>query len=168
MPALLRITTTASAGSAGLPTRCSGRKLAGRSLSGAERFPSRRAASVSLKDESDLKLALGVNSAKTAAADASDLSAFVQRSIADSFDAARQFAETSSNQPSAGRFPSSPLGEKLRLVSRLLKLGGGTPIYYALQPGYDTHAAQLYTPSPLLDEFSEALAAFLADLQTAK
>jgi uncharacterized protein (DUF1501 family) len=52
----------------------------------------------------------------------------------------------------------------LRLIARLLKAGMDTRVYYTLQPGYDTHSAQLFAHSNLLFELSGALKAFLDDL----
>ena len=60
------------------------------------------------------------------------------------------------------------LALKLQLISKLLKAGGGTRIFYASQPGYDTHSGQSFTHARLLREFSAALKAFLDDLRAAK
>jgi uncharacterized protein (DUF1501 family) len=129
----------------------------------------RRSASISLQNESDLKLAASVSADGRPPSGASDVAAFVERSIADSFGAARRFQQSAdAAATSKDKYPQSKLGEKLRLVSKLLKLGGGTRIYYVSQSGYDTHAAQLFTHLQLLDEFAEALKAFLDDLKSAK
>jgi uncharacterized protein (DUF1501 family) len=128
----------------------------------------RRSASISVRDESDLKLATGLAPSAGAINDTANIAAFVGRSVADSFDAARRFADTNSADKAKGKFPTSKLGEKLRLVSRLIKLNGDARIYYVSQPGYDTHAAQQYTHLRLLDEFADALVALLDDLKAAK
>lgn len=47
-----------------------------------------------------------------------------------------------------------------------MKLGFKTPVYYAIQSGYDTHAAQLPTHSRLLNELAGALKAFQDDLNS--
>src|SRR4029077_18959726 len=54
------------------------------------------------------------------------------------------------------------------MIARLLKVGFGTRIYYTLQPGYDTHSAQLQSHGQLLFELAGALKAFLDDLAAAK
>src|SRR4029077_12598266 len=54
------------------------------------------------------------------------------------------------------------------LMAGLIKGGVGTRVYYARQPGYDTHAAQLGPHGQLLRELSGALKAFLDDLAAAK
>src|SRR5262249_18114038 len=69
---------------------------------------------------------------------------------------------------SDSRYPSSELALRLQTVSRLLKAGFGTLVYYTIQPGYDTHAAQIQTHSRLLFELAGALKAFLDDLAAAK
>jgi uncharacterized protein (DUF1501 family) len=83
-------------------------------------------------------------------------------------DAARQSRECSKNQPASENYPQTKLDEKLRLVSKLLKFGRQTSIYYVSQPGYDTHAAQIYTHASLLREFAGALKAFLNELKSAQ
>jgi uncharacterized protein (DUF1501 family) len=56
----------------------------------------------------------------------------------------------------------------LRAIARLIKADLGTRIYYTLQPGYDTHSAQLRTHGILLDELSGSLQVFLNDLAGSK
>jgi uncharacterized protein (DUF1501 family) len=131
----------------------------------------RRANAVSLNSESDLHLAdVGSAMPTTAVVEPSpDISAFVQRTVAQSFDTARQFrASSDAQKPGAENYPGTKLGQKLQLVSKLLKFGGGTRIFYVSQPGYDTHAAQIYQHAQLLREFAGALKAFLDDLKAAK
>jgi uncharacterized protein (DUF1501 family) len=135
---------------------------------GAEAVPvalrGRRANSVSLETAADLKLVADV-AAKEVPHDATDLSAFVQRSLEASYEAARRFSQSAAG-PATG-YPATQLAGKLHLIAQLLKLGGGTRIYYASQPGYDTHSTQAYQHTRLLREFSAALAAFLNDLKAA-
>jgi uncharacterized protein (DUF1501 family) len=130
----------------------------------------RRANALSLESENDLKLSADVAANRGGgSATAGDLSAFVQRTVDQSYDAARRFAESGAGQAGGGEgYPQSKLGQKLRMVSKLMKLGGATRIYYVSQTGYDTHAAQLYPHGQLLREFSTALKAFLDELRAAK
>ena len=58
--------------------------------------------------------------------------------------------------------------EKLALVAQLLKGGFAARVFYATQPGYDTHNAQGPVHASLLSELSGALLAFLDDLGRAK
>ncbi len=133
----------------------------------------RRSQALSLENENDLRLASSVNAnagSKNAPADAAnDLATFVQRSVDQSYTAARQFSDSPAAQAGANDgYPASKLGQKLRLISKLLKLGGGTRLFYASQSGYDTHSAQGFPHGQLLREFASALKAFLTDMQAAK
>lgn len=62
------------------------------------------------------------------------------------------------------KYPSSELARRLELIARLLKAGLETPVFYALQGGYDTHNLQAEAHATLLATLGNALAAFLADL----
>ena len=66
------------------------------------------------------------------------------------------------------RYPATGLASRLELIARLLKCGFGARVYYTLQSGYDTHAAQRETHARLLDELGGALKAFLDDLTAAR
>jgi len=127
----------------------------------------RRANAVSFENEADLQLNSSAAAEPAAGANRStDVEAFVARTLASSYAAARLFSE-SGEARSGGidGYPSSMLGQKLKLLARLLKLGGGTRLFYVSQSGYDTHAAQLATHASLLRELSGGLYAFLEDLK---
>lgn len=97
-----------------------------------------------------------------------DLTSFLQRSSLDALATAERLSEFAA-KPDAGRsYPSNELAKRLRLVSRLIKSGFGTRVFYAVQSGYDTHAAQLPTHSRLLRDLSRAVFAFLEDLRASK
>jgi len=127
----------------------------------------RRANALALQSEADLKLAIS-ELPPPARRPAANIASFVQRSLEESFAAARQFGQSGDAKSSkiAG-YPDTPLATRLKLVARMMMLGGGTRIYYVSQPGYDTHAAQLYPHEQLLREFAGALQAFLNHLQEA-
>jgi uncharacterized protein (DUF1501 family) len=57
------------------------------------------------------------------------------------------------------------LGEKLRIISRLIHAGLGTRIYYVTLDGFDTHANQLDVHASLLRQWSDAVAAFSRSLE---
>ncbi len=50
----------------------------------------------------------------------------------------------------------------------MLKLDGGTRVFYVSQGGYDTHSDQLNDHSRLLREFSVSLSAFMKDMKESK
>lgn len=96
-----------------------------------------------------------------------DLAAFVQRSTLDAYATADRIAALVRAKDTGTSYPGSGLGSRLQLIARLLKAGMGTRVFYTIQAGYDTHAAQLRTHADLLFELSIALQAFLKDLTAA-
>ena len=96
-----------------------------------------------------------------------DLAAFVRRSTLDAYATADRIAELARGRGDDARYPATGLGERLHNVARLLKGGYPARVFYTVQGGYDTHAAQLQTHYELLSELSGALAAFLDDLAAA-
>ncbi len=97
-----------------------------------------------------------------------DLTSFVQRTSVDAYSTAERLSELAAKPDSGASYPNTTLANRLRLVSRLIKSGFGTRVFYAVQPGYDTHAAQLVAHSRLLGELSSAVFAFLEDLRASK
>ncbi len=126
----------------------------------------RRANAVSMESESDLQLLTPFDPSGQSSESQLDVSAFVQRTVDDSYRAAKRFKESA---PAPGKssvsYPTSRLGRHLQLISRMIKLGGETRLFYTSHSGYDTHSAQLFTHRQLLGEFSNALRAFLDDLK---
>jgi uncharacterized protein (DUF1501 family) len=126
----------------------------------------RRAVASALEKPEDFILSAGADPRHVIPAKepADDLTAFVRRSMLDAYATADRLAEVAGAKDSGARYPGSSLGGHLQLIARLLKVGFGTRVYYTLQPGYDTHAAQLPRHSQLLFELAGALKAFLDDL----
>ncbi len=62
-------------------------------------------------------------------------------------------------------YPSTQLGNSMKLVARLI--GGQLPtrIFYVSQGGYDTHTNQLGAHDRLLKEFGDSLKAFVDDMK---
>ncbi|MEM1373112.1 MAG: DUF1501 domain-containing protein [Pseudomonadota bacterium] len=63
------------------------------------------------------------------------------------------------------RFPETALGEQLHAAARLLDAGAEVPVFKVVQEGYDTHDAQPDAHSGLLQDLSEAVAAFCKALK---
>lgn len=127
----------------------------------------RRTNSIALNNEEELMLASKF-AAPANAVSGDDLQAFVQSTVNASYTAAKRFAASTKNASNdkAG-YPNYRLARKLNLISRIIRLDGGTRIFYVSQPGYDTHSMQKYSHERLLREFSRSLKAFLADLKQA-
>ena len=67
-----------------------------------------------------------------------------------------------------GAYPGFGLGRSLQLVSRMIKGGLGSRVYYVSHGGFDTHTNQANTHTRLLGELDTALKAFVGDLKEQK
>jgi uncharacterized protein (DUF1501 family) len=90
---------------------------------------------------------------------------FLERTHLDAEVSSRQILELSKKGKNEAVYPNSALAQKLSTIARFISGGLKTRIYYLSQGGYDTHQNQLGSHERLLREFSEAMAAFLADLK---
>lgn len=106
-------------------------------------------------------IALGAAQANT------DLASFVQRSTLDAYATAERLSDLAAEPDRSASYPGTEIGNRLRLAARLIKTGFGTRVYYTVQSGYDTHAAQRNSHFRLLGDLSRAVNAFLADLRSA-
>ena len=64
-------------------------------------------------------------------------------------------------------YPATGLGDRLKLVGRLIRAGMSERVYYTDFGGFDTHAVQAAHHPGLLAELGDAVAAFFADLRDA-
>lgn len=90
----------------------------------------------------------------------SNLLDFVSASTSAAMEASKQLDEALATPDQPGDFPNSQLGEKLKVISRLILAGLKTQVYYVSLDGFDTHANQLAAHASLLRQWSEALTAF--------
>ena len=129
----------------------------------------RRSTSISLAHLNDLKAKPGATFSTALPGDADhDLLAFTRRAALDAKSTAELIDEVAKKSASdASAYPSTELAGRLKSIAQLVKADFLTPVYYAIQPGYDTHAAQLPTHARLLRELGSAIKAFHDDLQTA-
>jgi uncharacterized protein (DUF1501 family) len=118
-------------------------------------------------EDSALTLKNAAKSSGAGAAGDSALAAFVERSTLDAYASSQQMVDLLRTKDSGARYPGNGLGDRLRVVARLLKGGVGTRVFYTSQAWYDTHADQLSSQSQLLGELASALRAFLDDLAAA-
>jgi uncharacterized protein (DUF1501 family) len=127
----------------------------------------RRSTAVALSRVEDVLLA-DATTAKQAVGPVApnDLLAFVRRQAVDAHAAADKLARLAGGD--GRRYPASRLGGRLQLVARLLKADLGARVFYTVQGGYDTHAAQAFAHANLLSELAGAVAAFFDDLAAAK
>lgn len=90
---------------------------------------------------------------------------FVERTALDAQVSADQVRAISARVQTQGQYPSSKLGNSLRLVARLI--GGRLPtrVFYVSQGGYDTHTNQAPAQERLLRDLGDSLKAFRDDMK---
>ncbi len=130
----------------------------------------RKSESISLSRAEDLQLAIETNltDASPSSTDAT-IESFVTKQVLSAYASADEFKRqknTSGGSGNAG-YPQTKLGSQLELISKILKSGSRTRIFYTIQNGYDTHSTQLYDHAQLLKEYSDAVKSFLDDLKAA-
>ena len=130
----------------------------------------RRATVSSLTHPKDFVLAPEVKVKPTSPArdEQEDLAAFVRRNALDAYATADRMAEVMLAEGSGTRYPATQLAADLRLIARLIKANTGTRVFYARQPGYDTHSAQANTHYGLMSELGGALKALHDDLSASQ
>jgi uncharacterized protein (DUF1501 family) len=62
-------------------------------------------------------------------------------------------------------YPNTPFANQLKMVSRLISSGLKTRVYYVSLSGFDTHANQNQQQGRLLQQYAEAMNAFLKELK---
>ncbi|MCA9182350.1 MAG: DUF1501 domain-containing protein, partial [Planctomycetales bacterium] len=104
------------------------------------------------------------NVTPTTAEEANELLGFVQSSTSAAVVASQQVAQAIGEYRTDINYPQSRLGEQLKTVAQLIDAGLKTRIYYVELDGFDTHSKQAPAHSVLLEQWSEAVSAFMRDL----
>ena len=118
-------------------------------------------------DSAQMKLLGPTLSSSNLPSDAISLHDFVARTVEGTYRSSGQTPRLDSGAVANAGYPETDLAKRLKLISGLIKSGQPTPVYYAMQSGYDTHANQLPTHERLMGEFSGAVNAFFSDLREA-
>ncbi|PHQ31585.1 DUF1501 domain-containing protein [Rhodopirellula bahusiensis] len=130
---------------------------------------SRRSTAVTLSSLTDLRLRQPAHAQPKPTSDQaseSSLAQFVDQTMQDAIATASALERnTEGGADGSAKYPTTRIGRRMQTISTMVKSGFQTPIYYAIQSGYDTHAAQLPSHSRLLREFSDATKAFLDDIE---
>jgi uncharacterized protein (DUF1501 family) len=89
---------------------------------------------------------------------------FLERTALDAQVSSDTIRAISSRTINQAAYPTSQLGNSLKLVAKLI--GGGLPtrIFYVSQGGYDTHTTQTSTHARLLKDLGDAVKSFCDDL----
>jgi uncharacterized protein (DUF1501 family) len=104
------------------------------------------------------------NSGRNAAGDMLD---FIRTTTQSALVTSNQLARLDDMTRVPETFPSTPLGDKLKLVFQLIDAELPTRVYYVSLDGFDTHAKQAPAHEGLLRQFSDAVAAFQKSLAAA-
>jgi uncharacterized protein (DUF1501 family) len=128
----------------------------------------RRSVTIALRRLEDLQLraselAVAKDDASSRAPADGDLRAYVERVASDSYRTAARFATTSGAATSSTT--ESDLDRQLETIARLIAAEAGARIYYTVQSGYDTHAAQPTTHANLLADLATAIDRFFTRLE---
>jgi uncharacterized protein (DUF1501 family) len=96
---------------------------------------------------------------------ASELLKFVQTRATSALEVSRRIESAVHAYQTPIQYPGTALAEKLKRVAQLIDAGLGTRVYYVALDGFDTHSEQERAHAGLLQQVSDALAAFAEDLQ---
>jgi uncharacterized protein (DUF1501 family) len=132
---------------------------------------SRRSVASAIKRPEDAVLTLKGNAnsaARTQSSSGDDLASFVRRSTLDAYGTSERMAHVLRAEDKGVSYPPTELAERLHVLARLIKGGGGTRVFYTSHEYYDTHYEQVQNHANLLGELSGALKSFLDDLAAAK
>ena len=93
----------------------------------------------------------------------------VKKSAQQTYESSRRMQKVASESKGrdASGYPATGLGNRLKLIGRLIGAGVPERIFYTSLDGFDTHAAQLKTHPKLLGELADAIAAFHKDIKAA-
>jgi uncharacterized protein (DUF1501 family) len=94
------------------------------------------------------------------AGESEELLSFLSASTDSAVRASQRITGVLYNASDDAEFPASQLGEKLKVISRLILAGLKTRMYYVTLDGFDTHANQLAAHTGLLRQWADALGAF--------
>jgi uncharacterized protein (DUF1501 family) len=97
----------------------------------------------------------------------SDLSTmdFLQRTALDAQLSSDKILAIARKYKSTVPYPQGQLAASLNIIARMIAGGLPTRVYYASQGGFDTHAGQVNAHERLMNEFNDAISAFVADLK---
>jgi uncharacterized protein (DUF1501 family) len=99
--------------------------------------------------------------------DGNDLLGFLQASTDTAVAASERLEKALKKPDTESEFPQTDLGEKLRVISRLILAGLSTRVYYVTLDGFDTHSQQAVAHAGLLRHWSDALDAFVRRMERA-
>ena len=91
---------------------------------------------------------------------------FIQQNVSVSYASSARLRELLAASKSEAQYPGG-VGQRLKMIAKLIKAELGTTVYYTRLAGFDTHANQRQPHANLLSQFSLALSSFYRDLTAA-
>ena len=119
---------------------------------------------VSLKGDDPQRRALIESFAQPAADTQNELLAMVRASARETYLSSERLRKAAREYNPPVTYPSTGLGQRLKLIAQLITAGVPERVDYTSLDGFDTHAAQQPLHVELLQEFSDAVAAFQSDI----
>lgn len=119
---------------------------------------------VTLKGDDPAKRALIEKFAESPAPAKNDLLNLVRSSARETYRSSQRLRQAAEKYDTPVAYPETGLGQRLKLVAQLIASGVPERVYYTSLEGFDTHAVQAPWHAQLLQEFSDAVAAFQKDL----
>lgn len=89
---------------------------------------------------------------------------FVNRTAVNTYASSRRLQEIGRTYQPRVPYPTTALGNHLRLAAQLIDAGLGARLFYVSLDGFDTHAGQAQAHADLLRTLSDAISAFYRDL----
>lgn len=119
------------------------------------------------RDRQELRLFLNTTLSQRAGdvAQSDPLLEFLQSSTSSALAASQRVTQAAQSYTAGVPYPDSALGQKMRTIAQLIDAGLTTSVYYVQHDGFDTHAQQAPSHEVLLRQWSEAITAFMHDLQ---
>lgn len=90
---------------------------------------------------------------------------FVNKLILNAMDGHEEIKQALEKSKGSEAYPNSELSKNLKYISRLIKGGLKSRVYYTGRSGFDTHSNQLNVQSKNLKDVGESIASFYKDLK---
>lgn len=93
---------------------------------------------------------------------------FLRRTAVTAYTSADQLEQMAKSYQPGATYPQTGLAQKLKLAAQVIASDIGTEIFFVSLDGFDTHSSQEAGHAALLAELSDAVHAFITDLQAHK
>jgi uncharacterized protein (DUF1501 family) len=90
---------------------------------------------------------------------------YFRQAAIDAFQTASDLKAAVAGTKSTGQYPTTAIGNQLKLIGQLIGSKLGTRIYYLTMGGFDTHSGEKNTHDRLMQQLNDGLDAFTKDLQ---